>query len=327
MKTIHWGMVGCGNVTEKKSGPGFYKAKNSLLYGVTNRTRAKADDYAARHGVPKVYDTIEEMLADSEIDAVYIATPPGSHKEYALACAKAKKPCYIEKPVALCYEDHMEMVAAFEKAETKAFAAYYRRKLPRFLTVKELLEKQIIGDVRFVHVSYYRPAYEGEKTGQAWHIQPEISGGGIFMDIAVHQLDALIFLLGEMTEVKSLVANQAHYYKPEDVLSLCFSFENGAQGSGDWCFSTGTRKDLIEIIGSKGRISFECFGTGAIVVETAENGENIMREIAVETPPHIQQNLIQSIVDELNGQGVCPSTLKTAANTAWVCDKVYGRIK
>ena len=326
MKTIHWGMVGCGDVTEKKSGPGFYKACNSVLYGVTNRTRSKAEDYAVRHRVTKVYDNIDEMLSDPKIDAIYIATPPGFHKEHAIKCAEANKPCYIEKPVALCYEDHMEIVKAFEKTGAKAFTAYYRRRLPRFLKVSELLEQGAIGEVRFVHISYYRPAYENEKAGKDWHIEPDISGGGIFMDIAVHQLDILDFLFGRINEVKSLFTNQAHYYKPEDMLNVCFSFENGIQGSGDWCFAAGTEKDVIEIIGSRGRISFECFGTGAIIHENiSENGFTV-RELPVETPEHIQQNLIQSIVDELNGEDICPSTLYTAARTAWVCDKIYGKM-
>lgn len=326
MKTIHWGMIGCGSVTELKSGPGFYKARNSALHGVTSRTYARADNYAARHGVPVVYDTVDEMLRDPVIDAVYIATPPGAHKEYALRCAAAKKPCYIEKPVALCYKDHMEIIEAFEKTETKAFAAYYRRALPRFLKLKEMLDRRAVGDVRFVHIGYYRPMYKEERTGTAWHVQPEISGGGLFMDIAVHQLDILDFLFGRINDVKSLLGSTAIFYEPEDTVNLCFSFESGIQGSGDWCFSAGKRKDVIEIVGSGGRITLECFGTGPIIYEGKRILEPEVQEIAVETPDHIQQNLIQTIVDELNGEGVCPSTLYTAARTAWVCDKVYGRI-
>ena len=318
VKTINWGMVGTGNVTERKSGPALYKARNSTLHAVTNRTRAKAEDYAARHGVAKVYDSIDEMLTDPQIDAIYIATPPGSHKEYALKCAAAKIPCYIEKPVAMNYTDHMEMIKAFEETDTKAFAAYYRRALPRFLKVRELLQQDAIGDVRFAHISYYTTG-EGERDGKAWRVQPEISGGGIFMDIAVHQLDILDFLLGEITEVKSIVSNQAGYYKPEDILNVCFSFARGVHGSGDWCFTAGVGKDSIEIVGSKGRIELSCFGTEPIILTTPDN----VQEIAVETPEHIQQPLIQSIVDELNGEGLCPSTLYTAARTAWVCSKTF----
>ena len=322
MKTINWGMVGTGSVTERKSGPALYKARNSALYAVTNRTRAKAEDYAARHGVSIVYDNIDEMLADPQIDAIYIATPPDSHKEYALKCAAAKIPCYIEKPVAMNHTDHLEMIKAFEATGTKAFAAYYRRALPRFLQVRELLQQNAVGDVRYVHVSYCHAPGEAERAGIVWRVQPEISGGGIFMDIAVHQLDILDFLFGEITDVKSIVSNQAGYYKPEDTVNICFSFASGVHGSGDWCFTAGAGRDLIEIVGNKGRIALECFGTEPIILEAA--GE--VREIEVETPEHIQQPLVQTIVDELNGDRTCPSTLYTSERTAWVCDMVYGKI-
>ena len=321
MKTIRWGMVGCGDVTERKSGPALYKARNSALRGVTNRTLVKAEDYARRHNVPVVYADIDAMLNDPDIDAVYIATPPGSHKEYALKCAAACRPCYIEKPVSIDYADCTEMIAAFEATGTKAFAAYYRRRLPRFVKVKQLIDDGAVGDVRFARVTNYRPVSEAERNN-CWRVQPEVSGGGIFMDIAVHQLDALDFFLGPIADVRAVVSNQGGYYGPEDMVSACFAFEGGAHGSGDWCFTAGVSKECIEIIGSAGRIVFECFGTGPITLET--RGET--REFTAETPEHIQMCLVQSIVDELNGEDTCPSTLYTAARTAWVCDKVYGRI-
>lgn len=318
MKTIQWGMIGTGNVTERKSGPAIYKADHSRLFGVTNRTLSKAEDYARRHSIAKVYTSIEAMIADPQIDIIYIATPPGAHKEIAIQCAKAKKPVYIEKPLALNYMEALDIIDAFEESGTKAFVAYYRRRLPRFLKVKELLEQGAIGDVRFVQVLQYRPPTEDEKE-QSWRVQPEISGGGIFMDIAVHQLDILDFLFGPITSVRSMFGNQANFYKPEDIVNIVFQFENGIQGSGDWCFTAGVSDEYIEIVGSAGSIRFQCFGVGAIRVETQEG----MLEYHETTPEHIQQPLIQSIVDELNGIDVCPSTLYTAARTAWVCDRVY----
>jgi len=317
-KVIKWGMVGTGDVTEVKSGPGFYKAKNSALYAVTNRTFEKAVDYAERHNVEKVYANIDEMIADKSIDAIYIATPPSSHKAYAIKCAEAKIPCYIEKPVAMSYAEHLEIMQAFEKTNTKAFAAYYRREHERFKKVKELIESGAIGDVRFVHTSLYRQASESEKLNESWRIQPEISGGGIFMDVGVHQLDILDFIFGVIKDVKVFSANKGGFYAPEDTISAAFRFENGVQMTADWCFAAGVSKDEIEIVGSDGRITLSCFGVDSVVHETA-----ISREVfEFEPPKHVHQPLIQTIVDELNGEGSCPSTLKDALNTALVCDKI-----
>ncbi len=319
MKTIHWAMIGTGDVTEKKSGPGFYKAKNSVLYGVTNRTLAKAEDYAKRHHVEKVFASVDDLLADPKVDAVYIATPPGSHKDYALRCAEAGKVCYIEKPIALTYNEALEISEAFKKANVKAFVAYYRRTLPRFTEVKALLDAGTIGDVRFVNVAYYRPAAKDEINGTHWHVQPEISGGGIFMDMAVHTLDILDFFFGAIEKVAAFSVNQAGYYAPEDNVALSFAFDNHITGTGNWCFTTDTVADNIQIVGSKGEINFGCFTNDPIQLKTAEQET----AIPAGTIEHVHQNLIQTIVNELNGQGSCPSTIESALRTAWVCDQVY----
>jgi len=316
-KTIRWGMVGTGDVTEVKSGPGFYKAQNSMLYGVANRTYEKAIDYAKRHNIEKVYRDIDEMIADDKVDVIYIATPPGSHKELAFKCAVAQIPCYIEKPVAMNTQDHVEMINAFEATETKAFAAYYRREHDRFKKVKELVEAGAIGKVCFVHLSLYRPADKREIDGTSWRIQPAIAGGGIFMDLAVHQLDILNFIFGEVKpDFKSFSRNNGGYYQPEDTINVAYRYENGVHVTADWCFVTGCYKDEIEIVGTNGRITLSCFGTDAVVLET-KNGKI---EYAFEPPEHVHQPLIQTIVNELNGEGECPSTLETSLATAFLSE-------
>ncbi len=320
MKTIRWGMIGCGNVTEVKSGPGFYKANNSILYGVTNRTISKAYDYAKRHPVEKVFETVKGLIYDENIDAVYIATPPNNHKEYALMCADAKKVCYIEKPMALDYAECLEIINAFEKANVKAYVAYYRRRMDKFMKAKAIIDNNTLGDIRFVRVALYRQPQKEEIEG-CWRVVPEIAGGGIFMDMAVHELDILDYMLGEMVEAKGIYENQGKIYKPEDNVTACFRFKSGVTGTGVWCFNAYQSVDVIEVVGSLGGITFECFGAGPITLETKKGKQ----EIAVETPQHVHQNLIQSIVDELNGVGECPSTLLSAARTSRVCDMIYGR--
>ena len=279
-------------------------------------------DYAGRHGVKKVFLTAEELIEDENIDAVYIATPPSSHKEYALMCAKAKKVCYIEKPLAMTYTESLEIMEAFEQAGVKAFVAYYRRCLPRFLKVKELIEGKAVGDIRFVSIENYRPPAEDELEG-GWRVNPQISGGGIFMDIASHHINILEFMLGEMIDIHGVGANQAGLYKPEDIVNTCFKFKNGITGVGTWCFTAWKPVDQIKIIGNRGQISFECFGTGPILLETEEG----ITEIIVETPEHVQQNLIQTIVDELNQQGNCPSDVKSAVRTGRLLQTVYDMVK
>lgn len=320
MQTIRWGMIGCGDVTEVKSGPGFQKADHSTLVAVMRRNGMLAKDYAERHGVSRWYDDGAKLIHDPEVDAVYIATPPSSHKQYTLMAAKAGKPVYVEKPMALNFAECQEMIAACKAAGVPLFIAYYRRALSRFLKIKELVESEAIGQVRLISVSLCEPASQ-ENLNAAfppWRVVPEISGGGLFVDLASHTLDFLDYVFGPIASVKGSAANQAGRYKAEDIVTGLFQFESGVHGIGAWCFTAGNKSDVTKIVGSGGEISFSTFDTRPVLLKTTEG----VTEFPITNPQHIEQPLIQTIVDELLGFGVCPSTGETAARTSWVMDQM-----
>ena len=320
MRTVRWGIIGCGDVTEVKSGPGFQKARGSALVAVMRRTGTLARDYAQRHGVPKWYDDATALINDAEVDAVYVATPPASHKEYALLAAKSGKPVYVEKPMALGHAECLEMIDACRAADVPLFVAYYRRALPRFLKVKELIQDGAIGEVRFVNITLHQPPEPGVLAGAVlpWRVRPELSGGGLFVDLASHMLDFLDDALGPIREVRGLASNQAGLYPAEDIVTSSFVFESGVHGTGTWCFSAFDKRDLTEIVGTAGRISYATFNSSPIVLATPAG----ITEFPIENPVHIQQPLIQIIVDQLNGQGTSPSTGQSAARTSWVMDQM-----
>jgi len=320
MHTIRWGIIGCGNVTEVKSGPGFQKARSSSLIAVMRRTGELAKDYAKRHGVPKWYDDAEALIHDPDVDAVYVATPPSSHKEYTLLTAQAGKPVYVEKPTALSFEECQEMIEACQSAGVPLFVAYYRRALSRFLKVKELVEAQAIGDIRFVTITLYQPVRQEEldSANLPWRVIPEIAGGGRFVDLASHMLDFLDYVLGPIRSIQGFAANQAKRYPAEDIVTGTFVFESGVQGVGIWCFTSFDELDLTEIVGSEGKVSYSTFGDDPVIL-TINDG---VTEFSIEYPPHIQQPLIQTVVDELVGVGRCPSTGESAARTTWVMDQM-----
>ena len=315
---IRWGMIGCGDVTEVKSGPGFQLADNSALTAVMCRTSEKARDYASRHQVPHWYDKAEDLIADPDVDAVYIATPPAFHKPYALQVAAAGKPVYVEKPMALNSAECDDMIAACEAAQVPLFVAYYRRALPRFRAIKDLLEQGAIGDIRLVTSQYTRPLLTGSQQDPAsnWRINPALSGGGLLLDVGSHTLDILDFLLGPVGQVQGHASNLAQAYPAEDTVTGVFTYRSGVHGVASWCFAAATSEDRNEIIGSRGKIVFSTFGSEPIRVETAGG----VQHLVFENPRHIQQPLIQSIVDELNGGPACPSTGVSAARTSRVMD-------
>lgn len=319
-KTIRWGIIGVGDVTEVKSGPAFQQVENSDLVAVMRRNADKAQDYARRHSVPKWYDDGAALIADPDVDAVYVATPPSAHKEYAVAAARAGKPVYVEKPMALNYGECAEMLQACDEADVPLWVAYYRRALPRFLRVRQLLASGAIGAPRFISVrlmqtprlQFYSP------TSLPWRVQPEIAGGGLFVDLASHTLDILDFWFGPISQVEGHASNQAGLYPAEDTVTASFVHESGVHGAGAWCFTACDNDDIIEIVGTDARLALSTFGTEPVRLFRDGN----VTQYPEETPAHIQQPLIQSIVDELNGSGQCPSTGQSGARTTRVMDRI-----
>jgi len=318
MSAIRWGIIGCGNVTEVKSGPGFRLAEGSELVAVMRRNGALAEDYARRHEVPYWFDDAERVIQHPEVDAVYISTPPGSHLEYALRVCAAGKPAYVEKPMARNYAECRQMAEAFDADGLPLFVAFYRRGLPRFRKSKELVESGALGTVTAVNYRFSSSSHSRtDPHNLPWRLIAAESGGGLFLDLGCHTLDVLDFILGPLENVKGGAANLASPHDVEDSVAMTFR-AGGALGCATWNFASAAREDIIEITGTDARLSMSCFGDEPLKLE-GEKGEE---SIELPNPPHIQQPLIQSIVDQLHGRGTCPSTGESASRTAKVIDSV-----
>lgn len=320
METIRWGIIGVGDVTEVKSGPGFQKAEHSELVAVMRRNGALAQEYAKRHGVPKWYDDAAALIHDPDVNAIYIATPPYAHKPYTLMAAEAGKPVYVEKPMALNFAECQAMIAACQQASVPLFVAYYRRALPRFVKVKSLVDSGIIGEPRFVTMLLAQPAHEQflDPVRRPWRVIPEQSGGGLLLDVGSHMLDLVDYILGPIREVDGQARNQGHHYAAEDIVTGSFVFESGVLGTGMWSFDAFAHEDRIELIGSQGKISFACYSNEPVRLVTATGVE----QFDIPHPPHVQQPLIQLVVDALRGEGDCPSTGDSGARASWVMDRL-----
>ncbi|HZG56075.1 Gfo/Idh/MocA family oxidoreductase [Paenibacillus sp.] len=318
MEKVRWGIIGCGAVTEVKSGPAFQQAEGSELVAVMRRNGALAKDYAERHGVPRWYDDADRLLADPEVDAVYVATPPDSHMKYTLKAALAGKPVYVEKPMARNESECIQMIQACEAAGVPLFVAYYRRMQPRFLKIKELLDSGAIGDVRFVHNVFLRTPTPYDPS-TSWRLKPEVGGGGLFPDLASHTLDLLDYFLGPVRRATGMAGNQSGRFAVEDIVTMAFEFESGAMGTGVWCFEAAAAEDRCEIVGSRGKITFATFADEPVRLTTPESTQ----EWLIPQPKHVQLPLIQSVVDELRGRGArCPSTGRSALRTNRTMDAV-----
>src|SRR5262245_13349638 len=208
MDRVRWGIIGCGDVTEVKSGPAFQQVAGSELVAVMRRNGERAADYARRHGVPRWYDRAEDLVDDKEVDAVYVATPPGSHLEVALMACAARKPAYVEKPMARSFSECRRMVQAFEAARVPLFVAYYRRALDRFRAVRDRVAAGKLGTITSVTYRYASSAHLDVPQGETpWRLRPAESGGGLFLDLGSHTLDILDFILGPLENVRGDARN------------------------------------------------------------------------------------------------------------------------
>ncbi len=323
MKQINWGFIGCGEVTEKKSGPAFNEVEGSQVVAVMSRSENKARSYAERHRIRRWYTDAQELIDDPDVNAVYIATPPSSHATFAIMAMRAEKPVYIEKPLAASYNDCIRINRVSEQTGVPCFVAYYRRYLPYFQKVKEIIRNGGIGNVVNVQVRFSVPPrdldYNSGKE-MPWRLQPDIAGGGYFYDLAPHQIDLLQDIFGVITRAHGYPANRAHLYKAEDTISACFFFESGIPGSGSWCFvgHESAKEDRIEVIGEKGSLSFSVFNYDPIQLITSEGSTNIV----VPNPPYVQLPIIKSVIEDLQGIGTCECTSISATPTNWVLDRV-----
>lgn len=323
MKIINWGIIGCGNVTEIKSGPPYKLVEGFNLKAVMRRDSDKVKDYAKRHQIEKYYTDADSLINDSEIDAIYIATPPDTHKHYALKVANAKKPCCIEKPLSPSYADSLIIHNAFKEKNVPLFVAYYRRSLPRFLKIKEWLDKKYIGDVRHINWQLNKHPSDTDLSGEYnWRTDFKVANGGYFDDLASHGLDLFAFYLGNMKEVKGISLNQQNLYSAKDALTSCWVHENGITGSGAWNFGCNEYLDLVTIYGSKGTIVFSLFEDNPITIKSDTKNESLF----IENPKHVQFPHVENLKNAFDDAFHHPSTGETALHTSWIMDKILGKI-
>lgn len=323
---IGWGFIGCGEATEKKSGPAFGLVEGSRVVAVMGRHADKTADYARRHGIPRWYTDAQRLVDDPAVTAVYIATPPSTHATFAIMAMKSGKAVYVEKPMASTYEDCCRMNRIAEKMRVPLFVAYYRRYLPYFQKVRELVEGGAAGRIVNVLIRFAAPprALDYNRSDLPWRVQPDIAGGGYFYDLAPHQIDLLQEMFGPILDAEGYKANRGGLYETEDTVSACFRFADGLPGSGSWCFAAheSAAEDCIELIGTRGRITFSVFTYSPIVLYSEQGQE----EFLPENPAYVQLPLIRNIVEHLQGRSICTCDGVSATSVNWVVDRILGKI-
>ena len=301
--SIIWGIIGCGDVAEVKSGPAFQKCENSKLLAVMRRDASLAEDFAKRHNVPLWYSDANKLLANPDINAVYIATPPSTHLEYALKALAAGKNVYIEKPMVLSIDEATQLEEAVSNSSQKLVVAHYRRFLPMYSKVKELIGSNAIGDIKFVDLRFLQPYNFNDKA--TWRLDEEVSGGGYFHDIAPHQIDLMYYFFGNYKRARGLAVNQSKINNVDDTVNGIIDFHNGIQFRGMWSFAIPEylEEDRCTIYGESGTIEISFYEDKLVL-----NSSKINRTFEFKNPENIQQPMIQETVNYFLGKrsNPCP---------------------
>jgi predicted dehydrogenase len=289
------------------------------------RDAGKAKDYAVRHSVPRWYGDADELIHDPDVNAVYVATPPSTHGDYAIRAMEAGKPVYVEKPMASNWQECVRMNEVSKATGTPLYVAYYRRELPYFVKVKELILSGILGDLLYAKVDFNAPPRKEDLDAAhpPWRVDPEIAGGGYFYDMACHQLDLMTWFFGRAKAVHGRSFNRAGLYKVEDVVFAEMEFENGLAVNGSWCFVAPESQsgDTIRVYGTKGLLECSTFRFTPILTETAEGRSTCLPS----NPENIQFCFIRNMVEELRGLHPQHCNGEEAAFTNYMMDTILGK--
>ena len=316
MSDVRWGILGCGAVTEVKSGPALQKAARSTVTAVMRRNGALAADYAARHGIARWYDDADALIADPDVDAVYVATPPDSHMDYAVRALNAGKPVLCEKPMALDTGECMAMSDAAQQAGRTLVIAYYRRALPRFEKMRALIQSGAIGDPRAVEVRHFLPA--SARSEQAWKLDPAVGGGGFFTDVQTHTIDWLDHVFGPPQSVCGTKRRQAGDYPAEDLVAYTIGYET-VVASGLCVYSADRHAETVRVIGSAGMVEMGFFRPSPVLL-TSEKGEEWF---AIDDPPHVHQPFVERVIACLLDGAENPCPPESAMRTNAVLETLY----
>lgn len=300
MKIIKWGVIGCDEPAARLCQEVLSRVPGSEVVAVMCRSLSRAQEYAGRLFLSRYYDDAQELIDDTEVNAVYVPTPSSTHATFAVMSMLAGKPVCVTTPLAASYDDCVRINRVSEQTGVPCFVTYYKRHLPYFQRVKELLA-QHLGQILNIQL----------RLG----VDMKADGGGLY-DFLPHQLDILQVLFGVITHVHGFSERCAGL----DAVSACFKFEGGALGSGSWTFSGDhlLADDCVEVTGTAGKLVFSVFGNMPIQLTTPRGVE----EVAVPLPSHEMMPMMRAVVEDLQGFNICNSRSVSATPVNWVIDRI-----
>ncbi len=294
MNFINWGLIGFGNVVKNNLNGLPFNTENSKIYAFHQRNFNEAIKNKEKYNIDKFYSNVLDLLSDKNVNVVYICTPPGSHLEYAKLCCDYNKPAYIEKPFARNYIEVCQIIEYFKTKNVPLWVAHYKRTLPKFVQVKNIIDSNAIGKIINITYTCERP-FNVSLLNHKWLYNLELSGGGRFFDIAPHFIDLLVFFFGKFELVYSIVSNHCSYHNTEDIVSFNFKTLSNVIGTANFNFISNRRFDLMTIYGTEGNLTFSIEGGGNLTMVA----KNETKTYSFSEPLIYEKNMVNAINAEL----------------------------
>lgn len=252
MDVVNWGVIGCGGIADRRTIPeGILPARNARLGAVMDADPQRAEAVANRWGLEKAARSLEELLANETIQAVYIATPNALHYGQVLAAARAGKHVLVEKPIALKLDDAQEMITTCRTEGVYLAAGYMMRFHALHRALAEIIANGGLGQPVYARaqLTCWYPPIPG-----AWRQDPVAGGGGAWMDLGSHCIDLLEFFFGPISRVAAFSRTLTHSYAVDDSTTVLCEFENGAQGVVETNFNVpdDAAQNSLEVRGTRG---------------------------------------------------------------------------
>ena len=299
MSVIRFGLIGAGDISRKRVAPALGSLKNVEFVSVGRSKAELAESFAKEFGARKWFADWHELIADDEIDAVYLATPVYMHAEQTIAAAEAGKHVLCEKPMALSFEDCDKMIAACRANNVKLCIAYYRRFYPAVLRVKQIIAAGEIGKVSFAQINAFEYFDPSPDHPRRWFVEKDKSGGGPMIDFGCHRIEIFANLFGTVRRLESIISNDVFGRQVEDTASAIFQFDSGVCSALTVTHATTDAQDTLDIYGTAGSIHIPVLNLGVMRIKTSD-GE---RTESHPPNPNFHEPLIADFVDAvINGR-------------------------
>jgi 1,5-anhydro-D-fructose reductase (1,5-anhydro-D-mannitol-forming) len=304
---LNWIVIGIGDITKRRVIPAIQSEPRSQLYGIVTRDPKKARPYQTR-----VWTSLEEALADPNVDAVYVATPVFLHAPQTIQSLRAGKHVICEKPMAMNEVEARTMIDAAEKSAKLLGLAYYRRTYPKVQRARQLLEAGVIGKPTVAELTSHG-WFDGTGS-RSWLVDPAKAGGGPLYDIASHRIDVLNFLLGQPLRGTGQLSNVVHHYAVEDNATVMIEYAGGVRGIVDVRWHSKIDRDECRIRGTDGEINL-----------TPLNGPDLVYPGGSEKLPshaNLHYPMIENFVDAVAGKAPLLASGASSCWTDWVTEQV-----